>query len=52
MNEPITCQDCSEPLKVANDVQVGEIIECENCGAEMEVIGTDPLEISLIEEEK
>lgn len=52
MNEPVTCQDCGEPLKVAGNVQVGEILECESCGAEMEVIGTKPLEISLIEEEK
>jgi len=50
--ESIICKDCDEPVELKKKVEVGEIVECQNCGAEMEVISLDPLEISLIEEEK
>lgn len=48
----IFCKDCNEPIEIEKELEMGEIIECENCGAEMEVINLEPLEISLIEEEK
>lgn len=47
------CQECGEPLdtdKKAPDI--GEIIVCQNCGAEHEVTSSDPIEVELIEEEK
>jgi len=50
--QSVVCKDCDEPVELNREIQVGEIIECQNCGAEMEVISLDPLEISLIEEEK
>lgn len=52
MAKKIICKDCGEPIEVEDEIEVGEIIECQNCGAEMEVINLKPLEVSLIEEEK
>lgn len=52
VKHPITCKDCGEAIILDKDLEVGEIIECQNCGAEMEVINLKPPEVSLIEEEK
>lgn len=46
------CLDCQATVSVFAGIEVGEIIECQNCGAEMEVINLKPLEVELIEEEK
>jgi alpha-aminoadipate carrier protein LysW len=32
-----TCPDCLAEIKVQDDVMVGEIIECPDCGLELEV---------------
>jgi len=48
----IICKDCDESIKVKDEIKVGEIVECQNCGAEMEIVNLEPLEVSLIEEEK
>ena len=48
----VLCKDCDEPIDLKDDVQAGEVVECQNCGAEMEVVNIEPLEVSLIEEEK
>lgn len=48
----VTCRDCQEEINLIKGVEVGEIIECQNCGAEMEILNTKPIEVSLIEEEK
>jgi alpha-aminoadipate/glutamate carrier protein LysW len=52
MIKSVICKDCDEPIELNREIEVGEVLECENCGAEMEVISLEPLEISLIEEEK
>jgi lysine biosynthesis protein LysW len=47
------CPDCKEiELTIPTDVEVGDIIECDNCGAEVEVISVKPLKLRLILEEK
>lgn len=48
----VICPDCHEPVEIKEEPEVGAIIECENCGAEMEVTNLEPLSVSLIEEEK
>lgn len=60
MNRIIHCPDCQvnaqadEPGKIiiAVDAQVGEILECPDCGAEMEIISLDPPMVVLLDEEK
>lgn len=52
MTRTIKCPDCKEEVPVKDAVETGEVLECLNCGAEMEVININPVEVSLIEEEK
>lgn len=51
MPKRVNCPDCQGEVEIEKAV-VGEVVECENCGAEMEIINLEPLEVSLIEEEK
>lgn len=48
----IKCPDCQEDVEVKGQAQVGDIIECQNCASEMEIVSLEPLQVSLIEEEK
>jgi lysine biosynthesis protein LysW len=34
------------------DVELGEILYCGHCGAEVEIISRDPLRLDLFEEEE
>lgn len=40
------------PIIIPDDAVVGDILECPLCGAEMEIISTDPPQVALLEEEK
>lgn len=40
-----TCPVCDDDVSVPADVEVGEIIDCATCGAELEVIGTGPVDL-------
>jgi alpha-aminoadipate carrier protein LysW len=35
----------------ADDVEEGDVIACEECGTEFEVVATEPLQLSQVEEE-
>lgn len=45
------CPECDNELNFAEDeVDEGEIILCDECGTEFEVVNTDPVELSRVEE--
>lgn len=46
----VVCPECDSPLDIEDDIDVGETVQCEECGAELEVVGIDPIELSPIEE--
>jgi len=46
----MNCPECEGPLDVAADVMIGEVIPCAQCGAELEVMGTDPVAVALAPE--
>ncbi|MGQ9511051.1 MAG: paraquat-inducible protein A [Thermaceae bacterium] len=47
----LTCPVCGETsLVLAEDLEVGSILECEACGASLEVVSLDPLEVEVLEE--
>ena len=47
-----TCPDCDSALNVdEDDLDEGEVIVCDECGTEFDVVGIDPLELSKIEDE-
>lgn len=46
------CPECESLLDFeADEVEEGDVIVCDECGTEFEVIATDPLEIVKIDEE-
>jgi len=45
------CPECESTLNFAEEeVDEGEVVLCEECGAEYEVVNTDPIELSKVEE--
>lgn len=45
------CPECESPLDFdEDDVEEGDVIVCDECGTEFEVVATDPLELSKVEE--
>jgi len=41
------CVECGAEVSLHEDLEVGEIVDCATCGAELEVIGVDPVEARL-----
>ncbi len=48
-----TPRDCSLEYSVSDsdEVDEGDVIVCDECGAEFEIVGTDPLELSKVDNE-
>ena len=46
----ILCPECDAQLDLATDLLQGEIIECPDCGSELEIVGLDPVKISVAPE--
>lgn len=44
------CPECEEKVYVDAEAEQGDIVTCEECGADLEVVGLDPLELDLYEE--
>ncbi len=46
-----SCPECDTALDIELDeVEEGDMIACEECGTEYEVVGVEPLELARIEE--
>ncbi len=41
------CPECVAQLPLTGEILKGEIVTCPDCGAELEVVGLDPLELEL-----
>ena len=47
-----SCPDCENELDVELDeVEEGDIVTCEECGIEYEIVGVEPLELARVDEE-
>lgn len=46
-----TCPECDADVHVDMDTDKGEIVSCEECGTELEIVGLDPVELDVVEEE-
>ncbi len=48
----VLCPECENPLDIdVDDVEEGEIIQCDECGTDLEVVSSDPLELAPVDEE-
>ncbi len=49
----VNCPDCDSPIDVdEEELEEGDSIICEECGAELRVLGLDPLELESVEDEE
>jgi alpha-aminoadipate/glutamate carrier protein LysW len=49
----VDCPECSGPVGVDDEeeLDIGDVLECEECGALLKVTGVNPTEIKLDEED-
>ncbi len=48
----VVCPECDNPLVInVDDVEEGEIVQCDECGTDLEIISSDPLEIAAVDGE-
>jgi alpha-aminoadipate carrier protein LysW len=48
----VVCPECDNPLNIDTDeVEAGEVITCDECGTDLEIVSADPLEIAPVDEE-
>lgn len=41
------CPECSEEVYVDAESEQGDVVSCDECGADLEVVGLDPIELDL-----
>jgi len=47
------CPECEALVDMEQDeVEEGQILSCPECGVDLEIISTNPLEVELVEEEE
>ncbi len=46
-----TCPECSESVHVDAEADKGDTIVCDDCGVELEIVGLDPIELDLVEDD-
>jgi alpha-aminoadipate/glutamate carrier protein LysW len=52
MSKRAECPECAADVSLPDDVMEGEIVQCGECGAELEVIELEPLTLDLAPEEE
>jgi alpha-aminoadipate carrier protein LysW len=46
----VVCPECDTPIVIDPDeVEEGETVQCDECGMELEVVSTDPLELAPVD---
>jgi alpha-aminoadipate carrier protein LysW len=45
MMQNAECPQCGSEVSVGSQPRIGKLVECKNCGAELEVVWLDPLEL-------
>ena len=48
----IICPDCQAVIKASEKMEIGDIIECEECGCEVEILSLEPLQYRELVEQK
>ena len=47
-----SCPECENELDVELDeLEEGDVLACDECGSEFEVVGVEPLELAKVDEE-
>jgi len=46
------CPECGAELSLDTKIEKGEIVQCSDCGADLEVTGVNPVQLELAPEEE
>jgi alpha-aminoadipate carrier protein LysW len=47
-----SCPECDNDLDIeVDEIDEGDVVACEECGSEFEVVGVEPLELARVEED-
>lgn len=46
-----TCPECEADVHVDTDAEKDDVVACEECGTELQVVGLDPVELDIVEED-
>jgi len=41
----VKCPNCSEPIVIEDEVEIGEVIYCSSCETELEITGENPVKV-------
>ncbi len=47
-----TCPECDADVHVDTDADKGDVVSCEECGTDLELVGLDTVELDIVEEEE
>lgn len=50
-NNKVICPDCGIEIK-SETIMIGDILECQECGTEVEILNIEPLKYQELIEEK
>ncbi len=45
------CPECDEEVYVDAESEQGDVVSCDECGADLVIVGLDPLELDLRDED-
>ena len=46
----VVCPECDNPLHLdADEIEEGDTLQCDECGVDLEIVGTDPIEIAPVD---
>ncbi len=46
------CPECEAKIDVDEEVEEGQKLDCPDCGAELEVVNTNPVELDAVADEE
>ncbi|HEY9283149.1 MAG TPA: hypothetical protein VIP46_06815 [Pyrinomonadaceae bacterium] len=45
------CPECEADVYVETDADKGDTLACDECGTDLEVVGLDPIELDIVEDD-
>ena len=46
-----TCPECEAEVHVDTDADKGDVVTCEECTTDLEIVGLDPVELDIAEDD-